>query len=152
MGKVTGRISCNSRATTQTCNVSTLHRAADSPSCKHSAYHTAMAVCAVTPAPSHSMIQCCTFPFGFLTVNLAVVSLSAIHIAVLVCRLGSPQDILEVPWASAMKMMSWSCILHMRYNFHSLLMTLTQAVSTVNLGEWHTMYWCCDDIKHFLHR
>ena len=97
MRKVTGRISCNSRATTQTCNVSTLHRAADSPSCKHSAYHTAMAVCAVTPAPSHSMIQCCTFPFGFLTVNLAVVSLSAIHIAVLVCRLGSPQDILEVP-------------------------------------------------------
>ena len=64
------------------------------------------------PAPTHSSNQCCTSPLGGFTANLAAVSISATVMAVLVWSVGSPQDILDVPWARAMKMMSWSCILH----------------------------------------
>ena len=60
----------------------------------------------ITPAPRHSISQCCASPFGGMTLNVAGVRLSAMHIAVLVWREGSPQAILDVPLARAMKTIS----------------------------------------------
>ncbi len=66
---------------------------------------------AVMPAPMHSTSQCCLSPLGGFTVNFAAVSISATLMAVLVWSVSSPHDILDVPCANAMKIMSWSCIL-----------------------------------------
>lgn len=68
------------------------------------------------PAPLHSTSQYLPLvvppPLWMVeTVNLAPVSDSAKTIAVLACNVGSVQIYLDFPFASAMKMTSWSCIL-----------------------------------------
>lgn len=63
-------------------------------------------------APLQCTCQHSFFPAGLCTSYLAAVSCSATTIAVLVCSVGSVQSILDSPSAKAMKMMSWSCNLH----------------------------------------
>lgn len=63
-------------------------------------------------APSHSMSHrpCCSPP-SWPTRNRPSPSIfPAISIAVLVCKVGSPQSILLQPLARAAQMMSWSCM------------------------------------------
>lgn len=90
---------------------------------------------AATPAPLQEMVQgSCERGAGRLTVNLALVSCSAMTMAVRVCRVGSPHVMLDSPSASAMKIISWSCSLQHTYfpvSRYLVCVTISSGSSTI---------------------